>query len=110
MKRFINIYRIIRARLDPESRKAFLGEGDSAAEYPIVCVLIAIETGQAPEAVKQFYAGLSQAPNDDLSLKPDAIGAGFQAASGQRGGAKVSAQECLRLSTVVRRFSFNPMS
>lgn len=110
VKRFINIYRIIRARLDPESRKAFLGEGGSAAEYPIVCVLIAIETGQAPEAVKHFYTGLSQAPIDDLGLMPDTIGAGFQAAVGRRGGVKISAQECLRLSGLVRRFSFNPMS
>ncbi|TCU33141.1 hypothetical protein [Rhizobium azibense] len=110
VKRFINIYRIIRARLDPEARQAFLGGGNSAAEYPIICVLIAIETGQPPETVSQFYAGLSQTPVNDLGkVKPDAIGAAFQAAAERREGIQVSSQDCLRLSSLVRRCSFNPV-
>ncbi|MGM4915029.1 P-loop NTPase fold protein [Rhizobium sp. 768_B6_N1_8] len=110
VKRFINIYRIIRARLDEEARRSFLGEGDAPAEYPIVCALIAIETGQSSEIASAFYAQLNQTPILDMGqVRPDPIGAAFQAATAQRGGVPVSSQDCKRLSASVRRYSFNPI-
>ena len=46
VKRFVNIYRIVRARLTAAERSSFLGERGQLPDYPLVAILIAIETGQ----------------------------------------------------------------
>ncbi len=108
VKRFINIYRIIRARLDPSERQSFLGEDGGAAKYPIVGVLIAIETGQSTDAVADFYKTLRQSPREDLSaLEIEPIAAAFGAAKARRRQVPVNSEECLALSRIVRRYSFN---
>jgi hypothetical protein len=65
VKRLINIYRIVRARLSNQELEEFLGHTGSAPRYPIAALLAAIETGQPIELAENFYPVLR-------NLTPDA--------------------------------------
>ena len=57
VKRFVNIYRIIKAGLDAERLAAFKGTDGRKAEYPAVLVLLSIAHGQ-PELTPTFFRAL----------------------------------------------------
>jgi hypothetical protein len=64
VKRLINVYRIVRARLDDRQLDSFLGKSGSAPRYPIAALLAAIETGQPIEVAEAFYPALALLPAD----------------------------------------------
>lgn len=108
VKRFINIYRIIRARLDAAQRTAFLGSEGRPPVYPIVAVLVAAETGQGLEIAQSLHRVIENhagpLPSDllEASLQP-----AWAAALDQRNGAEIIASECRPWSLLVQRYSFN---
>jgi hypothetical protein len=56
-KRFINIYRLIRAQLSPTGLDTFIGNSESPGEHRVVVLLLAILTGfprQAPSIFRQI--------------------------------------------------------
>ena len=54
LKRFVNVYRIIKAGLGPEDLAAFVGTRPDDAQYPAVLVLLAVAHG-APEVAPTFF-------------------------------------------------------
>lgn len=109
VKRFINIYRIIRGRLRDAEKARFLGTGGRPPEYPIVAVLIAIETGQDLQVADALFHRVT-APDESESIGSDigaAIREGFEAARKARGGVVVTRSDCARWAGTVRRYSFN---
>jgi hypothetical protein len=109
VKRFTNIYRIIRAGVAGQDRGRFLGEANAPPDFPVVSVLIAMETGQPLEGVRAFYEKLkTQAGKGPIGtgLDPN-IAAAFAAAEKFRGGAAVTRDDCTYWARVVRRYSFN---
>lgn len=108
VKRFINVYRLIRARLTTAEREIFLGNRTEAEQYPVVAVLIAIETGLSSETVAEFYSELKRLTAADLSsIANKTIATAFAAASTHRGQRTITGEECLAWAGLVRRYSFN---
>ncbi len=58
VKRLINVYRIIRARMSDAELAEFLGENGKPASWPIAVFLAAVETGQPVEVADALYQGL----------------------------------------------------
>lgn len=109
VKRFVNIYRIIRARLTPDQRNLFLGGGGTPADYPLVAILIAVETGQTMEIADQFYSKLADSSQDGpiVGDSNPGISAAIREAQKIRGGADISRRDCAPWAQLVRRYSFN---
>lgn len=57
VKRFVNIYRIIKAGLSAERLATFMGTSGRKAEYPAVLVLLSVAHGQ-PEVTPIFFQAL----------------------------------------------------
>ena len=53
-KRFSNIYRMLKSRVDDKHRERFEGPGDTNGEFRVPMLLLAIITGVPREAVKLF--------------------------------------------------------
>ena len=70
VKRFVNIYRIIKAGLDAKRLAAFNGTNGRKAEYPAVLVLLSVAHGQ-PELTPTFFRALKleYEKNTNLTLK-----------------------------------------
>ena len=70
VKRFVNIYRIIKAGLDAKRLAAFRGTNGRKAEYPAVLVLLSVAHGQ-PELTPTLFRALKleYEKNANLTLK-----------------------------------------
>ncbi|MFC9253274.1 P-loop NTPase fold protein [Amycolatopsis thailandensis] len=66
-KRFLNLYRLLRARLAGEDLAEFLADGSREAPFRAVMVLLSVLVGY-PEAVSWFFAVLEGADPDDNAL------------------------------------------
>lgn len=66
VKRMVNVYRIVRARLDEVELAAFLGAGDQPPNWPIAALLAAVECGQPVEVADAVYGALKQMDGEDL--------------------------------------------
>lgn len=129
VKRLINVYRLVRTRLD-ETGLSALGNQTQPPAYPIIALVVAIEVGQPVAVADAFYdatAGLL--PSDGFfqvlqpgvsvgdvegpasrflsaftlspALRP-AVGAMIQLRNGQ-----VTAFDVQRVARLARRYSFN---
>lgn len=58
VKRLLNVYRIIRARMSGPELAAFLGEADEPPTWPIAAFLAAVECGQPVEVADAVYDAL----------------------------------------------------
>jgi hypothetical protein len=67
LKRFVNIYRIIKAGLNDEQLDAFIGTGPSDAQYKAVLLLLSVAHG-APDVAPAFFRELMRA---DLTTASD---------------------------------------
>ena len=65
VKRFINLYRIVRARLSADELNDFLGWPGTPPRFPIAALLAAIETGQPADLAKEFYSALHLLPQSE---------------------------------------------
>ncbi|TAV88640.1 hypothetical protein ELH93_05030 [Rhizobium leguminosarum] len=117
VKRFINIYRIVRARLEPAERASFLGLDGSPAGFPIAVLMIAMETGQPIEVAEKFNR-LIASSTGDLSLEksilsrpgsdlPEKVRVAAEAVAQARGGTLMTSIECRKWAKSTRRYSFN---
>ena len=125
VKRLVNVYRIVRARMGEAAVSALLGQDGRAPSYSLLAILVAIETGQPLEVAESFYQGLRQMKPDAV-VDPDSIlaelrsgvdpavaigwqliAAALTTAREHRGGKSISAGECLALARDVRCYSFN---
>jgi hypothetical protein len=109
VKRLVNIYRLVRARLDDPDRRSFLGEQGMAPEFPIAAILIAVETGQSLEVADAFYDKLtnSTATSIDTSGVDADIVSALKDARQLRGGVQIDRKDCERWARTARRYSFN---
>jgi hypothetical protein len=87
VKRLVNIYRIIRARMDENELRALLGPDGNPPSFPFVMLLAAVETGQPVKVADAFYQGLKalpptefidksvtmNVPGDGQSVSPDHV-------------------------------------
>src|SRR6266404_431436 len=116
VKRLVNVYRIVRARMGEAAVSALLGQDGRAPSYSLLAILVAIETGQPLEVAESFYQGLRQMKPDAV-VDPDSIlaelrsgvdpavaigwqliAAALTTAREHRGGKSISAGECLALA------------
>lgn len=67
VKRFVNLYRLMRARRRGAALDAFLGEPEGAAPFRMALIWLAIETGLGPEAARRFAAAMRAADFWDAS-------------------------------------------
>ena len=67
VKRFVNIYRLIKAGLDAKRLSAFMGTSGRKAEYPAVLVLLSVAHGQ-PEVTPLFLQALKLEYQNKTSL------------------------------------------
>lgn len=122
VKRLVNVYRIARARRGQEDGEAVLGGPGGPAEYPLIALMAAVETGQRPQVADWFYglletrqpgsvesliAPYAETQHDDF--EPDemnALYAACEAASIER-NVGFSAADMLPIARLVRRYSFN---
>ena len=66
LKRFVNVYRLIKARLTPSEWRVFLQPRAGLADYRAVLFLLAVDTG-APMVARALFAALREvAPAGDL--------------------------------------------
>jgi hypothetical protein len=75
LKRFVNVYRLIKVGLSPYERHIFLNESATIPDYRAVLYLLAIDTG-APQLARAFFAtlrdlglGRALAPADESGLR-----------------------------------------
>lgn len=73
LKRFVNVYRIIKAGLDADRLAAFMGTGPSDAQYVAVLVLLSIAHG-APDVAPAFFHELKLIHEEALAKKKKDIG------------------------------------
>src|SRR5207244_2340242 len=64
LKRFVNVYRIIKAGLNGQELEAFVGTGPSDAQYRAVLVLLAVAYG-APDVAPTFFRVLKNREKDE---------------------------------------------
>lgn len=117
VKRFINIYRIVRGASteNEQGRARFLGEGQEdaqpsiPAEYPIAAIMVAIETGQPMAVADALFRAITSpaTDNDFLNGQSDDIRNAFKEAVGRRGGAPIDRETVVKWAREARRFSFN---
>jgi hypothetical protein len=114
VKRLINVYRIVRARLDASELEAFLGRNGKVPLYPIAAIMVAVETGQPVEIADTLFTTLkSLDPSQRLEgawIPPErAEGLGEAISSVEQlcrpTGATVGSY--LKMARIVRRYSFN---
>jgi hypothetical protein len=67
LKRFVNVYRIIKAGLNGKELEAFVGTGPSDAQYRAVLILLAVAYG-APDVAASFFRALKNGAKE-MSLK-----------------------------------------
>jgi hypothetical protein len=132
VKRFINVYRIVRARLSDQELDRFLGRS-GPPRYPIVALLAAIETGQPIELSEALYPALELLPEsarlnfvwttvertgpDRTAQAADALsaiktafpalGAALAAVDRLCGEGGASVGDYVAMARLVRRYSFN---
>jgi hypothetical protein len=134
VKRFVNIYRIVRARLSDLELAEFLGHDDRPPLFPMAVLIAAVETGQRMEVADSFYAALKLLPQKTATLAalwngsdgtPDntdgkehmaikalrdttrsapALWAAIEAVDKK---CPATVENYLRLAQIVRRYSFN---
>lgn len=87
MKRFVNVYRIIKAGLGGERLDALVGEGKEGGEYRAVLMLLAVAHG-APEVAPLFFRGIKSAhePTGAEAEHDPGLKAFLETASRQRSG------------------------
>ncbi|MDP9571458.1 UNVERIFIED_ORG: hypothetical protein J2W66_001943 [Agrobacterium larrymoorei] len=108
VKRFINIYRIIRARLDASQRTLFLGSDGQPPVYPIVAILVATEMGQGLETAQNMHKLLENLVDPiPLAVVEERVQPAWAAAQDLRDGAEITGSECRPWSLLVQRYSFN---
>jgi len=61
LKRFVNVYRIIKAGLNGKEFEAFVGTGPADAQYKAVLILLAVAYG-APDVAPTFFRALKDGP------------------------------------------------
>jgi hypothetical protein len=67
VKRLVNVYRLVRTRL-VESGGSVMGGNGRPADYPLIALSVAIETGQPVEVADAFFEGLKLlAPTEKFS-------------------------------------------
>lgn len=134
VKRFVNIYRIVRARLSELQLAEFLGHDDRPPLFPMAALIAAVETGQRMEIADSFYSALKLARqrtatlaslwnesnatpdgadgNEHMAFKPlrdatrsaPALAAAIEAIDKK---CPATVENYLRLAQIVRRYSFN---
>ncbi|HEY0729473.1 MAG TPA: P-loop NTPase fold protein, partial [Pyrinomonadaceae bacterium] len=67
LKRFVNVYRIIKAQLNGKELEAFVGTGPSDAQYRAVLILLAVAYG-APDVAASFFRALKNGKKE-MGLK-----------------------------------------
>jgi hypothetical protein len=124
VKRLVNIYRILRARMSSAELRELLGHDSKPPTYPIAVLLTAVETGQAVEIADGLYERLRGADetmmihdllaetssgetSDDVFRGPPTLQDAFKAAQEKRKGSPITVGECAAMARVVRRYSFN---
>lgn len=81
-KRFVNIYRLIRASLKTRELAAFVGSKESRGEYQVVLILLSILT-RFPNKASEIYVHLLKRQETDWrqlldGLKPQPTGTGYR--------------------------------
>jgi hypothetical protein len=137
VKRFVNIYRIVRARLSDFELAEFLGRDDRPPLYPLAALIAAVETGQRMEVADAFYLALKWLPGRTSLLAalwkeaneghteandPErvgvkalrnavqwapALGPAIDAVDEKCGKSSGTVENYLKLAQIIRRYSFN---
>lgn len=137
VKRMLNVYRIVRARMSETELDEFLGRNGSAPTWPIAAFLAAVETGQSVEVADLLYDGLRAAPSHEIftaisleaivgkdkqsamlriaqadQLTGGDLSSGIDALNTRRGHPEMNSHwvkcgEALGVARIVRRYSFN---
>lgn len=123
VKRLLNVYRLVRSRLSAEG-VSILGDATTPPAYPVIALMVAVETGQPVEVADDLFEGLKALnPLEHLDQSfeskgnPGApIAVAYAAAPALRAAmievlrlrhSDLHAGEALRIARVARRFSFN---
>ena len=115
VKRLVNVYRLVRARLSAEELDGLLGTGDRAPAFGLLAIATAVETGQPAAVADKFYGHLqSLRTAEDFEAwatgwtPADPVGAALKALSGLLAQHKTRpAAQHLMLALQARRYSFN---
>ncbi len=128
VKRLVNSYRLVRTRLG-ETGDSIMGAGGAPPLYPLIALMVALETGESTEIADDFYHGLNaSSPTDSLntvltlatpenaptSIQPlatalstsETLRNALTEVISARAGT-LSIGELRRVARVARRFSFN---
>lgn len=124
VKRLVNIYRIVRARMPDTELQALLGSAANPGAYPIYALIAAIETGQSLEVADGLYLAMKdiapswtpKAPRSTADFvacetvrvlcASGPVAEGFAAVEAIRKRA-LSAGDYITIARRVRRYSFN---
>jgi hypothetical protein len=68
VKRFVNVYRLIRAGIAPQDYDAFVGSGENPGDYQVVLLLLAIVIG-APTIALSVFGYVDRQPSEQLLSK-----------------------------------------
>lgn len=137
VKRMLNVYRIVRARMSETELNEFLGRNGQVATWPLAAFCAAVETGQPVEIADLLYDGLKAAAPHEMftavsleaiigedkqsglvwiakadELAGNVLSVGIHALNARRGHREMSADwvKCgaaLATARIVRRYSFN---
>ncbi len=137
VKRMLNVYRIVRARMSEAELDEFLGQNGNQATWPLAAFFAAVETGQSVEIADLMYDGLKAAPSHEIftaisfeavagdnpqsamsliaeadKLAGGTLTSGIDSLNARRGSPAVNSDlarcgEALAMARIVRRYSFN---
>lgn len=127
VKHLVNVYRLVRSRL-VRSGGAPMGFGAMPADYPLIALCVAVETGQPVEVADEFleslkstlpagplYSGPVLEEDSEPTAAPTLFGvlaksaaldAALKRAYRLRGG-DLTAGDALKIARLARRYSFN---
>jgi hypothetical protein len=94
LKRFVNVYRLIKATLTPYERRVFLNDGETLPNYRAVLFLLAVDTG-APMAAPAFFREL-RALSASSFFRLDAAWSGGPLVSDDQDAAPATLAELVR--------------
>jgi len=126
VKRLVNVYRIVRARMSEVDLQRLAGSDAAPPLYPLYALIAAIETGQPLEVADDLYTGMKDIPPDwtwspekrqaealhqpyakiHAQLQAQALADAFAAVESIRKG-PITAKDYVDVGRQVRRYSFN---
>ncbi|MGE7472155.1 P-loop NTPase fold protein [Bosea sp. NPDC003192] len=105
VKRMLNVYRIVRARMSETELDEFLGRNGKVPNWPVAVFMAAVETGQPVEIADAWFEGLKTGNGEILTASGPTVHASKETAFAEM--AKATGLAKLELADFVAEFALS---